>query len=89
MKGETGEWRKVVNKIDLGAHKCKIPEIGSEFFEPVGWVRYPDVLAFSVCGDRPCIVYYLDTDAIDVIDYLESDFRRTSYNIAVHRNTLL
>lgn len=90
MKPETGKWRKLPRSIDLEAHKRRIHQFAMKdqiFLLPVGWVKYPEVLAFSFCGMvRSCIIYNLDRDEINCIELPGPAFR---YNIVVHRNSLV
>ncbi|XP_057776011.1 uncharacterized protein LOC130994900 [Salvia miltiorrhiza] len=78
MKAETGEWRKALPNVDLGAQKRRIkqfaPKDARVLSKPLGWVKYPEVLAFHFgayfYGDqwRHCILYNLDTHQLHSIE---------------------
>lgn len=92
MKSENGEWRKPSpRKIEFEAkewdidYPCDIDyPFGYEVIRPIGWVKYLELLAFSITpmGGRTCIIYNLDTDEINTIDL------SYYYNGVAHRNTL-
>lgn len=58
MRSETGEWRKVLPDVKLGAQKYRLKQLASaeegQVWEPLGWVKYPEVLALPY----PCAGYY-------------------------------
>ncbi|KAH6787425.1 hypothetical protein C2S52_006977 [Perilla frutescens var. hirtella] len=86
MKPKTGEWRKSTQ------FQFDCEDYGDdEFLWPVGWVKFPEVLAFRVLGGRPLIFYNLRTN--EIIEYSMpttklSDYRRP-YSIVPHMNTLV
>ncbi|XP_057785373.1 uncharacterized protein LOC131002896 [Salvia miltiorrhiza] len=96
MKAETGEWRKALPNVDLGAEKFRIqqfapPEAGG-VLEPLGWVKYPQVLAFYFDDfywdkKRHCILYNLVTHQLDTIE-LPRNYTR-GYWAFVHKNASL
>lgn len=87
MVGETGDWRNLVPNINLRAHKRRISQIHWGPLLPVGWVKYPDVLAFSFDDSpSPCIAYNLGTDEIDSFDL---DSKHIISVAGVHRNSLV
>ncbi|KAH6833847.1 hypothetical protein C2S53_019411 [Perilla frutescens var. hirtella] len=78
MEPGTGEWRKVLPDVKL--KRCRFKHVGSKeekklfareddgCLEPVGWVKYPEVLALRFSedsGGRTCIFYNLDTREIN------------------------
>lgn len=87
MNGESGEWRKLANKIDLKAHKHKMIEFSRGTVRPVSWVKYPDVIAFSGYGSNgSCIIYNLDKDGIE---FFKVSGNEDVLPVALHRNSLV
>ncbi|XP_057785348.1 F-box only protein 8-like [Salvia miltiorrhiza] len=91
MKAETGEWRKALPNVDLGAEKCRIQPFG-RVLEPLGWVKYPHVLAFyftAFYGEewRHCIFYNLDTHQLHSIELPKS--YSMHYRAFPHKNNLI
>ncbi|KAL3629275.1 hypothetical protein CASFOL_026497 [Castilleja foliolosa] len=75
------QWRKVCD-ISLEAHKC------STFDQPIGWLKYLEVLVFSV-NDRTwsqVLVFNLLTQEIVTI---ELPVKLFYYKIVVHKNSLV
>ncbi|XP_057775999.1 uncharacterized protein LOC130994895 [Salvia miltiorrhiza] len=92
MKAETGEWRKALPNVDLRAEKCRIQQLAPEdgaVPEPLGWVKYPHVLAFAFYGKqcRHCISYNLDTHQLDSIELPQNYTKR--YAAFPHKNSLM
>ncbi|KAH6763606.1 hypothetical protein C2S52_021039 [Perilla frutescens var. hirtella] len=92
MKPGTREWTKLVADIKLGAQKCRLQQFSggdNEVLEPIGWVKYPEILALGFTGDYKycaCIFYNLDTHEIDSIKLTTAcDF----YRGVVHKNSLM
>ncbi|XP_057775967.1 putative F-box protein At5g62660 isoform X1 [Salvia miltiorrhiza] len=97
MKAETGEWRKALPNVDLGAKKCMIqqlaPKDAPRVLVPLGWVNYPQVLAFYFgediyhgCQWRPFIFYNLDTHKLHYIELPQSNI--SEYGAFPHKNNL-
>lgn len=87
MKPETGEWRRMAD-IELEAHKSRLQLLAAaskhyKILRPVGWVKYPEVLAF--CFDT-CIFYSLHTHQLHSIDL---PLPCGHYSAVVHRNSLV
>ncbi|XP_057776012.1 uncharacterized protein LOC130994901 [Salvia miltiorrhiza] len=93
MKSETGEWRKALPNVELGAEKCRIQQFSDRALEPLGWVKYPQVLAlyfgayYSEKQCRHCIFYNLDTHQLDSIELPHSYSR--DYDAFPHKNNLI
>ncbi|XP_057775993.1 putative F-box protein At3g52320 [Salvia miltiorrhiza] len=95
MKAETGEWRKALPKVDLGAQKCWNQQFGPEdgrVLMPLGWVKYPHVLAlyfddYYWTEGRPCIFYNIYTHQLHSIELPKSYTER--YAAFVHKNSLM
>ncbi|KAH6832708.1 hypothetical protein C2S53_015752 [Perilla frutescens var. hirtella] len=91
MKPGTREWTKLVADIKLGAQKCRLQQFSggdNEVLVPIGWVKYPEVLALRFIGDSmscPCIFYNLDTHEIDSIELTTACY---CYSV-VHKNSLM
>ncbi|KAH6763607.1 hypothetical protein C2S52_021040 [Perilla frutescens var. hirtella] len=92
MKPGTREWTKLVADIKLGAQKCRLQQFSggdNEVLEPVGWVKYPEILALRFKGEsrsRACIFYNLDTHEIDSIELSTFCY---CYLGVVHKNSLM
>lgn len=91
MRGESGEWRKLLPNIDLRAHKGELRRLTNEneedFIVPIGWVEYLEVLAFaSYDWDRYCIMYDLGNDKISSFEFPDIYDR---YYFQVHRKSLV
>ncbi|XP_057785349.1 uncharacterized protein LOC131002874 [Salvia miltiorrhiza] len=90
LKAETGEWRKALPNIELGAERCRIQQFSDRFLEPLGWVKYPQVLAFyfgAYTSGRHCIFYNLDTHQLDSIELPQSYIG--GYQAFPHKNNLI
>ncbi|XP_057785371.1 uncharacterized protein LOC131002893 [Salvia miltiorrhiza] len=94
MKAETGEWRKALPNVELGAEKCRIQQFSDGALEPLGWVKYPQVLAFYFgayyCHEKQichCILYNLDTHQLDSIELPHSYSR--DHDVFPHKNNLI
>ncbi|XP_057776000.1 uncharacterized protein LOC130994896 [Salvia miltiorrhiza] len=95
MKAETGEWRKALPNVDLGAEEWRIQQLAPKdgaVLEPLGWVKYPHVLAFyfdTFCWMpiQHCILYNLDTHQLDSIELPES--YTGGYQAFPHKNNLI
>ncbi|KAL9177430.1 hypothetical protein ABFS82_01G057500 [Erythranthe guttata] len=89
MKPETGEWTTVF-WIDLEARKCKFEHLMSKSCHssliPVGWLNYPEALAFRISASRGWFLYNVRTQEIDLF---ELDRDSSCYNYGAHRNSLL
>ncbi|KAL6492716.1 hypothetical protein OROGR_033141 [Orobanche gracilis] len=90
MGSRDGEWSKVLPFIDLGAHKSWLHErFGSgedKVLEPVGWVKYPEVLALCFrCKCRICIFFNLETLEINSTELPETYLR---FRGSVHKNNM-
>ncbi|KAL6505655.1 hypothetical protein OROHE_023034 [Orobanche hederae] len=79
MGSRDGEWSKVLPDIDLGTHKSRLHErfgIGEDkALRPVGWVKYPEVLALCFRGKYPsrtCFFFNLKTNEINWTELPES-----------------
>ncbi|GFP97306.1 hypothetical protein PHJA_001874700 [Phtheirospermum japonicum] len=96
MKPESGEWTKVTS-IDLEAQKCTIEHLICERdasfkligfaccrLEPVGWLKYRQVLVFYVRKPRLCIAYNVHSKEIELI---ELDSKSNAF--LAHRNGLV
>ncbi|CAA0829133.1 Unknown protein [Striga hermonthica] len=85
---ETGEWRKKAH-FCLEVHKERFEISGvvpKDFFLPVGWVKYPELLAMRVSGNTNAVfVYNLVTQEIDEIGLPSYVFR---YSFVVHKSSL-
>ncbi|CAA0829113.1 Unknown protein [Striga hermonthica] len=85
---ETGEWRKKAH-FCLEVHKERFEISGvvpKDFFLPVGWVKYPELLAMRVSGNtNAAFVYNLVTQEIDEIGL---PCHIGCYRIAVHKSSL-
>ncbi|XP_057775472.1 putative F-box protein At5g52610 [Salvia miltiorrhiza] len=99
LKAETGEWRKALPNVDLGAEEWRIqqlaPKDAPQVLVPLGWVKYPQVLAFrfgtyfSGKQWRPrCIFYNLDTHQLHSIELPES-YTSGYYEAFPHKNNLI
>ncbi|XP_057775988.1 putative F-box protein At3g52320 [Salvia miltiorrhiza] len=96
MKAETGQWRKALPSVDLGAEKCRIQQFAPEadrLLKPLGWVKYPQVLAFYFGASYPwkrwrrCILYNLDTHQLDSIELPQCC--DCGYDGFLHKNSLI
>ncbi|KAL3629266.1 hypothetical protein CASFOL_026488 [Castilleja foliolosa] len=81
-------WRKVFD-ISLEAHKCSIFQRfgfkGYEVLIPTGWLKYPEILVFSISPIRPQVLMYnLLTREIVPIELPER-----YYLIVVHKESLV
>ncbi|XP_057775987.1 uncharacterized protein LOC130994883 [Salvia miltiorrhiza] len=88
MKAETSEWRKALPNVDLGAQKCRIQQFADGDLKPLGWVKYPQVLAFcSRMEIGHCIFYNLDTHQLHCIKLPQS--YSNGYEAFPHKNNLI
>ncbi|KAH6832706.1 hypothetical protein C2S53_015750 [Perilla frutescens var. hirtella] len=92
MKPGTREWTKLVADMKLGAQKCRLQQFSggvNEVLMPIGWVKYPEVLALCFIGEsgsRTCIFYNLDTHEIDSIELKTACY---CLECVVHKNSLM
>lgn len=93
MKPEKGEWRKPVHDIELEDPMERLRSFSSEPDEelkPLGWVKYPEVLAFYFDDNDncscTCIFYSLDTREISTDELPRSC---DSYVAFPHRHSLV
>ncbi|XP_057775976.1 uncharacterized protein LOC130994876 [Salvia miltiorrhiza] len=98
MKAGTGEWRKALSNVDLRAEKCRIQQLAPEddaVLEPLGWVKYPHVLAFYFdeyhysSQWEHCIFYNLDTHQLHSIELPRSYAIASCFKAFSHKNTLI
>ncbi|KAL6502032.1 hypothetical protein OROGR_027165 [Orobanche gracilis] len=90
MGSRDGEWSKVLPDIELGAHKWRLQQqfgCGKDkMLEPVGWVKYPEVLALGFTSKcRTCVFFNLKTREISSTELPGSYLR---FNGHVHKNTM-
>ncbi|KAL6555464.1 hypothetical protein OROGR_006722 [Orobanche gracilis] len=92
MRSRDGGWSKVLSDIELGAHKWRLQQLfacGEDRLwrlTPIGWVKYPEVLAMRFTGKgRTCIFFNLKTNEIDSTELPESYSCFTGY---VHKNSM-
>ncbi|KAH6769571.1 hypothetical protein C2S52_014374 [Perilla frutescens var. hirtella] len=93
MEPETGEWRKLRPDINFEAQKTRLEQFscGDEDYEedlvPLGWVKYPEVLALCFRGrGHTCIFYNLDTHEISSTELPETS---RAYAAFPHKNNLI
>ncbi|XP_057775972.1 uncharacterized protein LOC130994874 [Salvia miltiorrhiza] len=98
MKAGTGEWRKALPNVDLRAEKCRIQQLAPEddaVLEPLGWVKYPHVLAFyfdEYYYSRQwehCIFYNLETHQLHSIELPRPYVIASCFMAFSHKNTLI
>lgn len=95
LKAESGEWRNLLPlNVDLRPLKCRLRVRGQPFgsghvgcLRPLGWVKYPEVLAFCFGKEgHTCIFYNLYTREIDTIELPDTN---KGYRAFPHRNNLV
>ncbi|XP_057775991.1 putative F-box protein At5g52610 [Salvia miltiorrhiza] len=98
LKAETGEWRKALPNVYLGAEEWRIqqlvPQDAPQVLVPLGWVKYPQVLAFRFGTyfswkqwRPPCIFYNLDTHQLHSTKLPQS--YTGGYQAFPHKNNLI
>ncbi|KAL3627677.1 hypothetical protein CASFOL_029040 [Castilleja foliolosa] len=82
-------WRKVWD-ISLETHKCSTCQLFGfneySYLIPIGWLKYLELLVFSVSDDDPIFVFNLLTREIVTF---ELPFSCNNYNILMHKNSLV
>ncbi|KAL6524409.1 hypothetical protein OROHE_016080 [Orobanche hederae] len=92
IKLEIGEWKKVLPDIVFGGQKRKLQQLDSRGGKgkvvPIGWVKYPEVLAlvYYYCKSCTCLFYNLDTHEISSTPL---PYPSELLKAFVHKNTLL
>ncbi|KAH6769572.1 hypothetical protein C2S52_014375 [Perilla frutescens var. hirtella] len=90
MEPETGEWRKLLPDINFEAQKTRLEQFScgdDEYLVPLGWVKYPDVLALCFTGrSHTCIFYNLNTHEISSTELPEAGRACAAFP---HKNNLI
>ncbi|CAA0834886.1 Unknown protein [Striga hermonthica] len=88
---ERGEWRKKAD-FSLEAHKGRFKQLGlrhdDKFLIPVGWVKYPELLALKSDDEKHRAVIFLYNLVTQEFDKIELPFYFPMCNIMVHKSSL-